>query len=95
MKLLPVVLNRGEFISALCRKNLFYDKLIILENLQQELEGIDKSVCADLDVFYYCEKNTVFHFIFANVPQRQDWLNGYPINSSNTVVNFISVRKCK
>lgn len=87
--MIPFVLNQDVFIEALEREKLVNDKYVILEKLKEELQGIDNSLYVELNVYFYDKKegdeDKTFHFIFVNIPHKQNKVTGNPKNAIITV----------
>lgn len=86
-KVIPLVLNQAVLIEALEREKLVNHRYIILEKVREELQEIDNSLYVEMNVYFYHkserEEDKTFHFIFANVPYRQ---NKVAINSKNAII---------
>ncbi|GAA0337510.1 hypothetical protein GCM10008931_31370 [Oceanobacillus oncorhynchi subsp. oncorhynchi] len=82
--MIPLISNDGEFVEILERYNLINEKLIILEKLQEEIDGIDNSMYQELSLYYYSknerDEDKTFHFLFAIDPGEQNHVRGNPRN---------------
>lgn len=92
--MIPLILNQSVLIEALEREKLINCKYVILEKLREEMQGIDNSLYIEMDVYFYNkneqEEDKTYHFIFANVPHRQNKVTGNPNNAIITV-EFIAL----
>lgn len=92
--MIPLVLNQAVLIEALEREKLINYKYVILEKLREEMQGIDNSLYIEMDVYFYHEneqeENKTYHFIFANIPHKQNKVTGNPKNAIITV-EFIAL----
>lgn len=83
--MIPLILNDSHFVEVLERNNLINDKMVILEKLQEEIEGVDNSVYQDINLYYYSvnerNENKTFHFYFAVIPHIQNKVTGNPKNA--------------
>jgi len=90
----PFILNRVMFIDLLESEKLINHKYVILEKLREELQGIDNSIYIEMDVYFYYkneqEEDIIYHFIFANIPYKQNKVIGNPKNAIVTV-EFIAL----
>lgn len=82
--MIPFITNDGEFVEILERNILINDKLMILEKLQEEINGIDNSMYQELSLYYYSGnergQDKTFHFLFAIDPSVQNPVKGNPKN---------------
>ncbi|MEK4303705.1 hypothetical protein [Oceanobacillus sp. FSL K6-0251] len=83
--MIPLINNQSELIETLEQENLVNDVYIILEKLQQELNGVDNSIYQELNIYYYLknerDEDKTFHFLFAIVPHVQNKVTGNPKNA--------------
>ena len=82
--MIPLISNDGDFVEMLEKNNLINDKLVILEKLQEEIDGIDNSIYQELNVYYYSrngrDEDKTFHFLFAIDPFIQNHVESNPKN---------------
>ncbi|ASF27898.1 hypothetical protein WV34_03550 [Bacillus amyloliquefaciens] len=92
--MVPLVLNQAELIGALEKEKMINHKYVILEMLREELQGIDNSLYIEMSVYFYVEneqdEDKTFHFIFANVPHKQNKVTGNP-KSAIITVEFLAL----
>ncbi|MCJ7842628.1 hypothetical protein MUB24_17330 [Lederbergia sp. NSJ-179] len=92
--MIPLVLNQAVLIEALEREKLINHKYVILEKLREELQEIDNSLYIEMNVYFYHknerEEDKTYHFIFANIPHKQNKVTGNPENAIITV-EFIAL----
>lgn len=66
------------------KNNLINDKLIILEKLQEEIDGIGNFTYQEISLYYYSrnerDEDKTFHFLFAINPSVQNHVKGNPRN---------------
>ncbi|MFD1387549.1 hypothetical protein ACFQ4Z_12135 [Oceanobacillus oncorhynchi subsp. oncorhynchi] len=82
--MIPLITNDGEFVEILERNGLINDKFIILEKLQEEIDGIDNGMYQEISLYYYSrnerDEDKTFHFLFAIDPSVQNHVKGNPKN---------------
>lgn len=87
-------MNRAILIESLEKEKLINYKYVILEKLREEMQSIDNSLYIEMDVYFYHENEKedekTYHFIFANIPHKQNKIMGNPKNAIVTV-EFIAL----